>query len=621
MNDGSEVRRTGNSRCQGPVSGPLAVLVLVCMAVSTSLVSGAPNAMRSFDRRVERHVVVSRDDDLYEAFPDLVLLPSGKLLCLYRQSDQHAAKAARVVLMESEDRGRTWTNRRVVLDGINPRWNLPRITRLSNGKLVINGDRAYNNWLTWSEDDGITWSPLQKVPFRGACPDRIVELSDGTLLSNVERELQGSQLRVRRPRAQNLYQYRSTDGGATWTEAGLIFEDIAFGGSGEGATVELPGGVLVCHVRNSAGFGHPSPRVISLDNGSTWSRPLLSATYGGMHRAGLLQDGRMLVTYRQMSGNSSLYAWCGDPLEPEGFRPSSRWGSDDCSHLVDAALRIHTEGKAGEVPPVYFVPAPEYHDSIWTIEAELKVIRNDTGLACTINVPDAGEVLFFPGHIEVFHQHETRFELDATKYHSYRIVRDETFLSVFVDGVRRIRTGKLLRSGNARWRHNEEGSWFRRPWGTDRAAFGTTFRAFSHMDYDKWKGSTWRWDNFERAAQVGRGESHWRSVSVNVENRNLPDVTWSWDATSGAYPDQYQRDFIVEVHHDPHADYGGSAWVQFPDGEILVAYYTAEETRHQRPYLMGCYLKPSDFRAPVPAPQARTPAAVRAQAERLRGAN
>ena len=536
----SSANRSVRQRC-----GRLVLVAMIgCGASFVSVANAEPNAMRSFDLRPERHVVVSRDDDLYEAFPDLALLPSGRLLCLYRQSDQHAAKTAQVVLMESDDRGRTWGNRRVVLKGGNPRWNLPRLTRLSGGRLVINGDRAYDNWLVWSEDDGQSWSPLQKVPVRGICPDRIVELSDGTLLTNVERERTDSQLRVRRPTAQNLYQYRSTDGGATWTEAGLIFE-----------------------------------------------------------------------------GNSSLYAWCGDPLEPEAFRPSSRWGPDDCSQLIDGALRIRTKGTADEVPPVYFLPSPEYHDSVVTIEAQFRVLRNDTGLACTINVADAGELQFFPDHFQVFHLPETRVELDATEFHSYRIVRDEKFLTVFVDGVRRMRTGKLLRSGNARWRHNEKGVWFRRPWGTDRPAFGTTFRAFSHMDYDKWKGSTWRWDNFDRAAQVGRGESHWRSVSVHVDNRHLADTTWSWRAGSGEFPDQYQRDFIVEVHHDPHADYGGSAWVQFPDGEIFVAYYTAEETYHQRPYIMGCYLKPSDFRASTPTQESQTPEAVRKRARRLLEAN
>ena len=29
-----------------------------------------------------RHVTIARNDDLYEAFPDICLLPAGKLLCI-----------------------------------------------------------------------------------------------------------------------------------------------------------------------------------------------------------------------------------------------------------------------------------------------------------------------------------------------------------------------------------------------------------------------------------------------------------------------------------------------------------------------------------------------------------
>ena len=57
-----------------------------------------------------RHVTIARNDSIYEAFPDICLLPSGKLLCLYREADVHVASMSRVVLAESDDRGRTWTN-------------------------------------------------------------------------------------------------------------------------------------------------------------------------------------------------------------------------------------------------------------------------------------------------------------------------------------------------------------------------------------------------------------------------------------------------------------------------------------------------------------------------------
>ena len=37
---------------------------------------------------------------------------------------------------------------------------------------------------------------------------------------------------------------------------------------------------------------------------------------------------------------------------------------------------------------------------------------------------------------------------------------------------------------------------------------------------------------------------------------------------------------MVKVDWDPIADFGGSSWVQSPDGDILCVYYTADENRY-----------------------------------------
>ena len=94
-----------------------------------------------------RHVTISRNDDLYEAFPDLCLLPSGKLLCIYRESDWHVASTSRTMLTESDDHGRTWTNHRpfdVTRTFAEHRsvWNAPRIAMLPDGRVVANFDAA-----------------------------------------------------------------------------------------------------------------------------------------------------------------------------------------------------------------------------------------------------------------------------------------------------------------------------------------------------------------------------------------------------------------------------------------------------------------------------------------------
>ena len=72
-------------------------------------------------------------------------------------------------------------------------------------------------------------------------------------------------------------------------------------------------------------------------------------------------------------------------------------------------------------------------------------------------------------------------------------------------------------------------------------------------------------------------------------------------AADGTYPDQYQRDRMVEVKFQPlPSGQGGPSWVQFPDGEILVVHNGAMAEDAPKAFLMGCYLKPTDFETPVP---------------------
>ena len=53
---------------------------------------------------------VSRDDSIYEAWPDLVMTESGKLICIFSECTHHVDReAARLMLTESYDRGHTWT--------------------------------------------------------------------------------------------------------------------------------------------------------------------------------------------------------------------------------------------------------------------------------------------------------------------------------------------------------------------------------------------------------------------------------------------------------------------------------------------------------------------------------
>ena len=54
---------------------------------------------------------VNRDDSIYEDFPDIVLTKGEKLICVFMENTHHSNRdKARITMVESMDRGRTWSS-------------------------------------------------------------------------------------------------------------------------------------------------------------------------------------------------------------------------------------------------------------------------------------------------------------------------------------------------------------------------------------------------------------------------------------------------------------------------------------------------------------------------------
>ena len=284
------------------------------------------------------HSTIARDDSLYEAFPDICLLPSGKLLCIYRESDAHVAGNARIMLIESDDRGHSWVNARpldVPLSFTQHRrvWNGPRITRLPDGRLVAISDasvypdeadsclwpenrRCFQNFLWLSHDDGQTWTERRQTDIEGLCPDKVLALDDTHWLIAIAR------FSTRFPGAFRVSVAHSVDGGRTWPAAVLAAEQDGYQHD-EASVVRLTDGRLLCVMRENVHTTRPSHYVLSADDGYTWSTPRRAPFFGDRPAAGLLQSGKLLVTYRnvepapgevklKVGRNPGTWAWCGD---------------------------------------------------------------------------------------------------------------------------------------------------------------------------------------------------------------------------------------------------------------------------------------------------------------------
>lgn len=259
---------------------------------------------------------ISRDDSVYECFPDLTRTKSGKLICVFRESEHHGKlNGSRLVYTESLDEGKTWSEKKA----LTPRmceafaYNCPRISTLPSGEIVIICDvldRSVDEDLLkdcvqhvfTSTDDGNTWSAPRTLDIQGIVPDKYQVLSCGRHIFGVHR---------RDPETKTLtqYGYFSDDGGKTWTET-IIAKDARYELC-EVSIVEMENGILVAFMRENSGLGICCMKAISKDYGATWEG-VYETNIDACHRpvVGKCENGKFLMTYRFMQGGKGwLGAW------------------------------------------------------------------------------------------------------------------------------------------------------------------------------------------------------------------------------------------------------------------------------------------------------------------------
>ena len=287
----------------------------------------------------------------YEAFPDIVKLRNGDLLCVFYSGYSHVAlpnerlpKGGLIAACRSTDGGKTWGKPTVVADTpLDDRD--PSICQLRNGTVICNFfrsqydvkrrkldgfDRRCDVFIVRSADNGHTWEPdaqLIPCPFTEyqACSEPIRELADGTLLMPTYGQNKGKRS------AAGIV--RSADGGKTWGDPTIIQDDH---NHYEPSVIQLPDKSLLCTLRpcmcitRSTDLGrtwtprermgfrgdasyllrtskgillnahrHPGTSVeYSLDEGRTWSKPVQIDTAGGAYPSmAELPDGTILCVY------------------------------------------------------------------------------------------------------------------------------------------------------------------------------------------------------------------------------------------------------------------------------------------------------------------------------------
>ena len=261
-----------------------------------------------------KHYTVSRDDSVYECFPDLAKTPSGKLICVFRESAHHADLTGnRLVFVESFDNGKTWSEKKALTERRDATYayNCPRISVMPDGSLVIicdKLDRTKNEdtladceqHIFRSTDDGGTWQGPEILPIRGIVPDQYKVLSNGRHIFGVHRKSAVTGKLTQ-------YCYYSDDEGKTWTES-LVASDERYQLC-EVSIVEEGEGTLIAFMRENSFKGLPCFTAISHDYGTTWEGVYETNLYC-CHRPVVKKcsTGNYFMTYRFMQGGKG---WLG----------------------------------------------------------------------------------------------------------------------------------------------------------------------------------------------------------------------------------------------------------------------------------------------------------------------
>ena len=164
--------------------------------------------------QVERQVVVDREAGQYLGHPTTVLLEDNKtMLIVYPKGHGRGG----IVMKRSTDAGLTWSERLPTPENWATSQEVPTLYRVidSQGtKRLVMFSGVKPTLMAVSQDDGLTWSPLEDLPnmteYSGivAMAD-LIRLEDGRYMAFFHQR--------RDNRKPSVYAVISADGGLTWT--------------------------------------------------------------------------------------------------------------------------------------------------------------------------------------------------------------------------------------------------------------------------------------------------------------------------------------------------------------------------------------------------------------------
>lgn len=347
---------------------------------STSVLRGYTIPLIDLAGQKGRQILVDREPGQYLGHPTTALLEDGRtVIAVYPKG--HGAGP--IVMKMSRDGGLTWGDRLAVPESWATSRETPTLHRLTGpagDKRLVLFSGLYPARLSVSRDDGRAWTPLEPAGDWGGIVvmSSVVPLRTGRGHYLAMFHDDGRFFRAggsaAKPPLFTLYKTFSTDGGLTWSDPVKVYESREIQLCEPGVLRSPDGRELAALLRENSRTRN-SFVIFSEDEGRTWGPPreLPGALTGDRHTAKYAPDGRLLVSFRDMTLDSPTHgdwvAWVGRYEDivrgREGqyrIRLARNTGGADCAYpgveiLPDGTFLLTTYGHwaAGEPPYIISV--------------------------------------------------------------------------------------------------------------------------------------------------------------------------------------------------------------------------------------------------------------------------
>lgn len=341
-----------------------------------SMAIGIPTVDISGD--THRHSFVARGTpEVYQGHVDTVLMPDGKIM-FAAWAINHAGHLG--PLARSDDAGLTWEMIKTPANWWEVGITTPTIHRLVDpqgvGRLFVFGGLNFPGRLrhAYSEDGGMTWSPMTDTGLKAECPPKDILEFDGGKRLVMWCDRRDPESTSKADVDPVVWQSESTDGGLTWSPERVVVKVPTRWAQPAVIRDAADENRLVMLLRtNGAGNGRYA---VSTDGARTWSEAMeLPAALTG-HRPVIRRapDGRLVVAMRDTAAASPtrghFVAWVGtfdDIVEGwEGQYRIKLLHSHAGSDTGYSGLEVLPDGTFIATTYIKYVPGPDKHSVVCT---------------------------------------------------------------------------------------------------------------------------------------------------------------------------------------------------------------------------------------------------------------